>query len=154
MRKWKKMFTVFMCLLVLAIGANHSMASDGDKALRTHKKSHKWLIPVMAAGGFAAGMLLGLSAYDEAINSDSKVWTTAVVLGAASGIAGWWTARKIDHDYRVPGLGRVKPETRKAAPVIAHSTGDHKNRSILSDIDRIYPSYLSLNQRPISGSTP
>ncbi len=143
MRNWKKMFTVFSCLLVLAIGTNHSMAADGDKASSAHKKSHKWLIPVMAAGGFAAGTFIGLSAYDDAINSDSKVWTTAALFGVAGGFAGWWTARKIDQDFRAPGLGQIKPETRKPVPAIARSTGDHKKRSILSDTDRIYPSYLS-----------
>ena len=121
----------------------------------------------MAAGGFAAGMFLGLGAFDDSINSEQKVWTTAALLGAAGGVAGWWAARKIDYDFSAPGLGHIKPETRKAqlecglparrpfevlesggqgvraSAESAHQTGNRSTASILSDIDRIYPSYLS-----------
>ncbi len=148
MKNWKTVSAVLICFFMLVSGTSPSIAEDVEKAQSVHKKSHWWLIPVMAAGGFVAGVFLGLDVYDDAINSDQKVWTTAILLGAAGGVAGWLTARKIDQDYRVPGLGRIKPETRKPVPTIAQSTANHKKGSILSDIDRIYPSYLSLNPAP------
>ena len=43
-------------------------------------------IAVGAGAGFGLGLWSGLSAFDESINSDRKVWTTAVVSAAAGGV--------------------------------------------------------------------
>jgi len=40
-----------------------------------------------AGGGFGVGLWVGLTKYDDAINSDRKVWTSAIV-GAAIGAVG------------------------------------------------------------------
>ena len=48
---------------------------------------------VGAGAGFGIGMLVGLTAFDDAINSDRKVWTTAVVGAAAGGALGYFLSR-------------------------------------------------------------
>jgi hypothetical protein len=40
-----------------------------------------------AGAGFGVGLCAGLSAFDDAINIERKVWTTAV-MGAAAGAVG------------------------------------------------------------------
>lgn len=41
-----------------------------------------------AGAGFGAGLLFGLNRFDDAIDSDRKVWTSALVGAAAGGLAG------------------------------------------------------------------
>lgn len=71
----------------------HSATQSNEPPQR---KSHKWLIPVGAGVGFGLGLLLGFRAYDEAINSDQKIWTSAIVGGAIGGIGGWVASRRMD----------------------------------------------------------
>lgn len=42
-----------------------------------------------AAAGFGAGLLIGLAAYDDAVNSERKIWTLTVVTTAAGAGAGY-----------------------------------------------------------------
>jgi hypothetical protein len=59
-----------------------------------------WTI-VGAAAGFGAGLFLGLNQFDDAIDSDRKVWTTALVGAAAGGIAGGLLSRNVGRAPRV-----------------------------------------------------
>ena len=65
---------------------------------------------VGAAGGFAAGLFIGLNRFDDAINSDRKVWTSALVGAAAGGVAGALLSRNVGYS---PGIARVRPDSRK-----------------------------------------
>jgi hypothetical protein len=89
---WRKLLTAGLIGLVLSAtpafadpasrtaGASKSAASSGSKrALWT---------AVGIGAGFAAGMFIGLNAFDDAVNSDRKVWTSALVGAAAGGLAG------------------------------------------------------------------
>ena len=58
---------------------------------------------VAAGAGFGAGVFVGLTVFDDAINSDRKVWTTAVAGAAAGGALGYFLSR-----------GRVKGGTSPA----------------------------------------
>jgi len=49
-----------------------------------------------AGGGFVVGLLIGLSKYDDAINSDRKVWTAAIAGAAAGAVGGYFAGRAID----------------------------------------------------------
>ncbi|MGE0815405.1 MAG: hypothetical protein AB7O28_23655 [Vicinamibacterales bacterium] len=44
---------------------------------------------VGAAAGFGVGLLGGLRAFDDAVHSDRKVWTTAVIGGAVGAVVGF-----------------------------------------------------------------
>lgn len=66
---------------------------------------------VGAAGGFAAGLFIGLNQFDDAINSDRKVWTAALVGAAAGGIAGNILSRNVGPAY--PGVGTPRAADRR-----------------------------------------
>ena len=46
-----------------------------------------------AGAGFGLGLFAGLTAFDDAINSDRKVWTSAIVGAAAGGTLGYLITR-------------------------------------------------------------
>jgi hypothetical protein len=50
-------------------------------------------IAVGVGTGFGLGLWAGLSAFDQSINSDRKVWTTVVVSAAAGGLLGYLLTR-------------------------------------------------------------
>jgi hypothetical protein len=65
-----------------------------------------------AAGGFAIGLLVGLNKFDDAIDSDRKVWTTAVVAAAGGAIGGYFAGKALS-----PSTGTVvAPPNRTALP--------------------------------------
>jgi hypothetical protein len=75
----------------------------GQSSTPTTTESHKFrtiMTIAGAGGGFAAGVFVGLSAFDDAVNSDRKVWTTAIVGAAAGGVGGFFIGRAIDHRKR------------------------------------------------------
>ncbi len=49
-----------------------------------------------AGGGYALGLAIGLVKFDDAINSDRKVWTAAIVGAVAGGVGGYFAGRAID----------------------------------------------------------
>lgn len=58
---------------------------------------------VGAGAGFGVGLWAGLTAFDDAVNSDGKVWTSAVVGAAAGGVTGYL-------------IGRARRDRTKASP--------------------------------------
>ena len=46
-----------------------------------------------AGAGFGVGLWAGLSAFDDAVNSDRKVWTSAIVGAGVGAIAGYFIGR-------------------------------------------------------------
>jgi len=52
---------------------------------------------VGAGTGFGLGLFAGLTACDDAINSDRKVWTSAIVGAAAGGTLGYLITRTRHH---------------------------------------------------------
>jgi hypothetical protein len=64
--------------------ANHSGRSTAKKVM--------W-ISIGATAGFFTGVLLGLEWFDDALYSDRKVWTTAIVGGIAGGVTAGLIAR-------------------------------------------------------------
>ena len=65
---------------------------------------------VGAGAGFGIGLWAGLTAYDDAINSDRKVWTSAIVGAAAGGTLAYLLTRARRHPS--PSEGRSKPGVR------------------------------------------
>lgn len=69
---------------------------------------------VGAGAGFGVGVWAGLSAFDDAINSDRKVWTSAIVGACAGGVAGYLIGRA-QRRQPSPATGFVSPSRRLAA---------------------------------------
>jgi hypothetical protein len=63
------------------------------------KESHKYRTIFTlsgAGGGFALGVFAGLAAFDDSVNSDRKVWTTALVSAAGGAVGGYFVGRTVD----------------------------------------------------------
>ena len=83
-------------LLILFISTAALSQSKPPQPVETHK--YRTILTISgAAGGFASGLFVGLSAFDDAVNSDRKVWTTSIVGAGAGAIGGYFIGRAIDH---------------------------------------------------------
>ena len=61
--------------------------------------SHKYravLTPSGAGGGFALGVFVGLTKFDDAPFAEKKIWTTAIAGAAAGGVGGYFLGRFFD----------------------------------------------------------
>ena len=98
-------------LMALAIAGATVSADDGRPPASSSGSSTgkrvMWTV-IGAAAGFGAGVYLGLNAFDDAIDSDRKVWTTAIAGAAAGGLAGGLLSRNVGRGARAA----VKPEQR------------------------------------------
>jgi len=81
---------------------------------------------VGAGAGFGAGLFFGLQKFDDAIDSDRKVWTTAIVGAAAGGVAG----------ALLSGLGSSNPAMRPAPPLSPRGGGAPLDAAITFDRQR------------------
>ena len=98
-----------------------------------HRTALRVAWTVIGAGlGFGLGLAIGLQQFDDAINSDRKVWTTALVTAAAGGIAGNLLSRDVSPavtrpvstafplgDYSVT-LKRPRARARLSAPAVGN----------------------------------
>ena len=78
-----------------------SADTSGPSPSPSNTKRIVWTLVGIGAG-FGAGLFLGLNAFDDSINSDRKVWTSALVGAAAGGLAGNLLSR---NGGRSPNLG-------------------------------------------------
>lgn len=105
---------VGLLLCHVPLSADTSGPSPSPSIKSSSTKRVVWTLVGIGAG-FGAGLFLGLNAFDDAINSDRKVWTSALVGAAAGGLAGNLLSRNLG---RSPNLG-VK---RADAPRVDVST--------------------------------
>jgi hypothetical protein len=68
-----------------------------------------WTLVGIGAG-FGAGLFIGLNAFDDAVNSDQKVWTSALVGAAAGGLAGGLLSRNVGRTPQVKAMRSVVPQ--------------------------------------------
>lgn len=59
-----------------------------------------------AGAGFGIGLWAGLTAFDDAVNSDRKVWTSAIVGAGAGALAGYFISRPRDSRAATPAQTR------------------------------------------------
>ena len=88
--------------------------------------SHKYrtiLIPAGAAGGFAAGLFIGLSKFDDAINSEQKVTTTALIGAAGGGVSGYFLGRALDKHRDRSRAQRVTRSLNLSPLLSTHTKG-------------------------------
>lgn len=76
-----------------------------------------WTV-VGAAAGFGAGAWFGLHKFDDAINSDRKVWTSAIVGAVAGGVADGLLSRNIGPAPRVPPSRIAWPDRTPTLPPV------------------------------------
>lgn len=73
-----------------------------------------------AGAGFGVGLWAGLSAFDDAVNSDRKVWTSAIVSGGIGAVAGYLIGRsRTNHSHpstTTSVIEREKEAAERPAP--------------------------------------
>jgi hypothetical protein len=69
-----------------------SVTAQPVEARSRGSRTGLWTV-VGAGAGFGIGLLVGLSAFDDAIYSERKIWTTAVASAAAGGALGYLVSR-------------------------------------------------------------
>ena len=97
-------------IVVMALVLLTTSESFGQQPTALPGPSHKYrtiLTPAVAAGGFAAGLFIGLSKFDDAVNSERKVTTTALIGAAAGGVGGYFLGRALDKHRDLSRAQRV-----------------------------------------------
>jgi hypothetical protein len=89
-----RMFRKAFCFGLIGLLLCHvPVSADTDarapaSATRARSSSKRVVWTLVGIGaGFAAGLYIGLNAFDDAVNSDQKVWTSALVGATAGGLA-------------------------------------------------------------------
>jgi hypothetical protein len=65
-------------------------------------------------GGFALGAVGGLAAFDDATNSDRKVWTTAVFSAVGGAVGGYFLGRAFDRRTKKTKVVWVPEEIKRS----------------------------------------
>ena len=78
--------------IVLLVWSALSATAQAQPARSIGGRTALWT-SVGAGAGFGIGLWAGLTAYDDAINSDRKVWTSAIVGAAAGGTLAYLLTR-------------------------------------------------------------
>ena len=81
-------------LLLCHVPASADTSGPSPSTKSSSAKRVVWTLVGIGAG-FGAGLFLGLNAFDDAVNSDRKVWTGALVGAAAGGLAGNLLSRHV-----------------------------------------------------------
>jgi len=81
-------------IVVYEGGTSKTIARESVKKVTKHKSRHTaaW-VAGMSAAGLGVGFLLGFSAFDDAVNSNSKVGAAAAVGAGAGAAAGFGLSR-------------------------------------------------------------
>jgi hypothetical protein len=111
-----RMFRKALCFGLVGLLLCHMpvWADTGSRSSATQTKGGSsskrvvWTLVGIGAG-FGAGLLIGLNAFDDSINSDQKVWTSALVGAAAGGVAGGLLSRNVGRVPPVKASGSVAP---------------------------------------------
>jgi len=108
LRKITSVIAIVVLLAPLSAAADTGQSSGASKPSSPHPSTTRRVVwTVIGAGaGFAAGAFLGLNKFDDSINSDRKVWTSAIVGAAAGGVAGALLSRNIGRAPRTTTVPR------------------------------------------------
>jgi hypothetical protein len=72
-----------------------STPASADTAAAAQSRGIRPIWTAVGAGaGFGLGAWIGLTVFDDAIHSDRKVWTTAIVSAAVGGVLGFLVDRQ------------------------------------------------------------
>ena len=108
-------------IVLVLLTANAAFAQQPAASPAPSHKYRAIFTPTCAAGGFAAGLFIGLAKFDDAVNSEKKVTTTALIGAAGGGVGGYFLGRALDkHRDR----SRAQPVTRSLdmSPLLSADT--------------------------------
>jgi hypothetical protein len=84
--------TLQIAILLLTI-LRVTAEADTPAASPSHSSFRPTWTIVGASAGFGLGLWAGLTAFDDATNSDRKVWTASIVSAVAGGVIGYFVDR-------------------------------------------------------------
>lgn len=105
-------------LTLCSVPVRADTGSPAPATRTTNSSSSKrvvWTFVGIGAG-FTAGLFIGLHAFDDAINSDRKVWTSAIVGAAAGGVAAGLLSRNVGRAPHVKSPGIAPKGEAPLAP--------------------------------------
>ena len=89
------MFRQLTSLVIVTLLFTSALLRAEDGAAAAQGRGFKPIWTAVGAGaGFGLGVWAGLTRFDDAINSDRKVWTTAIVSAAIGGVLGYLVDRR------------------------------------------------------------
>jgi hypothetical protein len=89
----------------------------GQQPAPKSSESHKYrtiFTLVGGGGGFAVGLGAGLAAFDDAINSNRKVWTTAAFSAVGGAVGGYFLGRALDKRTKKTKVTRLSDQFEKS----------------------------------------
>ncbi len=127
-RMFRKAFCFGLIGLLLCHAPVWADTAGRPSATRTKSSSSTkrvvWTLVGIGAG-FGAGVFIGLHAFDDAINSDRKVWMSAIAGAAAGGLAGGLLSRNVGRVPAVAAWGSSGPRVDQGiAPSIVRASLD------------------------------
>lgn len=88
-----------LCSVLVFLSGSSVFAQQPSGSGESHK--YRTIFTIAGGGGGAAiGLFAGLSAFDDATNSESKVTTTAVLSGIGGAVGGYFLGRAIDRSKK------------------------------------------------------
>jgi hypothetical protein len=82
-----------IALLALLVSSSAVHADDATAAARARSFKPVWTA-IGAGAGFGLGVWVGFRKFDDAIYSERKIWTTAIVSAAIGGVLGFLVDRR------------------------------------------------------------
>lgn len=102
------MFRWMVISLIVALGSVSVAQAEGRGRVL-------WIVSG-AGAGFGVGLWAGLSAFDDAVNSDRKVWTSAIVGAGVGAVAGYLIGRsRSDHSRPSTTTGATERRRQEAS---------------------------------------
>ena len=86
--------TKITAILLLLLWSGASVAHAQPQTSRHVGATVTWTA-IGAGAGFGIGLWAGLTAFDDAINSDRKVWTSALVGAAIGSLSGYLISKAV-----------------------------------------------------------
>jgi hypothetical protein len=119
--RWITHFVLAFLLLGVVVRPATADQQPEPRPRAASSSKGRWIgLAIGAGAGFAAGLLLGLNQFDDAINSDRKVWTAVIVGVAGGGAAGFFIGKAIDRGQpRIVRQPLPVPERIDAAALMA-----------------------------------
>jgi len=106
------------CLAIItALVLLTSTSTLAQQPAPKREESHKYRTILTLAGGggaFALGVFVGLNAFDDAVNSDRKLWTTAALSAAGGAVGGYFLGRTLDKRRKKTDVTRATDEFYRA----------------------------------------
>jgi hypothetical protein len=112
----------FAATLMVLLCANAFAQQQSPKTTESHK--YRTLLTLAGGGGgLALGFYIGFRAFDDAVNSDRKVLTTAAISAAGGAVGGYFLGRHLDERGKKTGVKRATDELYRALIESRRQTG-------------------------------